>query len=71
MLALGITDGVSSGAAIVSDGVILAAVHEERLCRLKMAYGFPRASIAEVMRLTGASPADLDVVAVAQINSYL
>src|SRR5688572_1139208 len=47
MLVLGITDGISCGAAILRDGVIEAAVNEERLSRLKMAYGFPRQSITE------------------------
>lgn len=71
MLVLGLTDGVTSGAAVIQDGGIVAAVHEERLCRMKMAYGFPRASIAEVLRIAGAAPGDFDAVAVAQVNSYL
>ncbi len=34
---LGFHDGQTSGAAIVEDGQILAAVNEERLVRLKQA----------------------------------
>ncbi|RJO67558.1 MAG: carbamoyltransferase [Myxococcales bacterium] len=71
MQVLGITDGISSGAAIIRDGQIISAVNEERLSRLKMAYGFPRMSIREVMRLAGASPKDIDVVAVGTVNNYL
>jgi carbamoyltransferase len=65
MKILGITDGISSGAAIVEDGLILAAVNEERLSRKKMAIGFPRASIRMVLELARVQPSDLDGVAVA------
>jgi len=71
MLALGITDGISGGAAIVQDGVIVAAVNEERLARLKMAYGFPKMSIREVMRLANVTPDDIDIVAIGSVDNYL
>ena len=71
MRILGITDGQTSGAAIVEDGRILAAINEERIVREKLARGFPRASIHEVMRLTGTASGDLAGVAVAQINMEL
>ncbi len=70
MLVLGVTDGMTCGAALVNDGVVVAAVHEERLCRLKMAYGFPRGSLAEVMRLAGVSYRDIDLVTVATENNH-
>ena len=70
MIVLGLTDGITCGAAIVRDGIIIAAVNEERLSRLKMAYGFPRASIAEVMALAGVSPKDIDLVTAATANNY-
>ena len=62
---LGITDSITSGAAIVSDGVVLAAVSEERLNRHKMSMGFPLQSIGEVLRIAGLHPSELDGVAVA------
>lgn len=65
MIVLGITDSNTSGAAIVIDGRIVAAVSEERLNRHKMSMGFPHRSVAEVMRLAGVSPGDIDHVAVA------
>ncbi len=52
------------------DGVILSATNEERISRLKMAYGFPRQSIAEVLRLAGVKPADIDLVACASVNNH-
>jgi carbamoyltransferase len=70
VLILGITDGVSCGAALVEDGRLLAAVNEEALCRLKMAEGFPRGSIAEVMRIAGVACGDIDLVCAAAINAY-
>jgi carbamoyltransferase len=62
---LGITDSITSGAAIVSNGAVLAAVSEERLNRHKMSMGFPLQSIGEVLRLSGLEPTELDGVAVA------
>ncbi len=68
MIILGITDGQTSGAAIVKDGNILAAVNEERLAKLKQARGFPWESIKAVMEIANVSPDDIDGVAVAQHN---
>jgi carbamoyltransferase len=62
---LGITDSITSGAAVVSNGIVVAAVSEERLNRHKMSMGFPLQSIAEVLRVAGMRPDDIDAVAVA------
>ncbi len=70
MLVLGLTDGITCGAAVVRDGVILSAINEERLSRLKMAYGFPRESIAEVLRIAGVTAQDIDLVTAATRNNY-
>jgi len=70
MNVLGITDGVVSGAAIIRDGEIVAAVNEERLIRQKMAIGFPEAAINEVLRLSGLKPADIDAIAVATHDEH-
>jgi carbamoyltransferase len=67
---LGISDSITSGAAVVSDGILLAAVSEERLNRHKMSMGFPRRSIPEVLRLAGLEPGDIDGVAVATKNLF-
>lgn len=64
MKVLGIGTGGDSGAAIVADGRIISAVNEERLSRLKLVVGFPRGSIREVLRLSGTSVEELDVVLV-------
>ena len=75
MLILGITDGISCGAALIQDGALVAAVNEEALTRLKMALGFPRQAIAEVMRIGGAAPDDIDLVCgcmhTADLNTFV
>jgi carbamoyltransferase len=76
MRVLGIGDHIISGAAIVEDGRVLAAVNEERLVRKKLVMGFPRKSIAEVLRLADLRPDQIDYVAVASkqghfLNEYV
>jgi len=76
MRVLGIGDHIVSGAAIVEDGQVLAAVNEERLVRKKMVMGFPRKSIATVLQLAGVRPDQIDYVAVASkrghfLNDYV
>jgi carbamoyltransferase len=61
---LGLGTEEDAGAALVVDGRIVAAVNEERLCRLKMAMGFPHQSLREVMRLGGVTSRDVDAVLV-------
>lgn len=65
MIILGVTDSFTSGAAIVIDGAVVAAVNEERLNRSKMCMGFPIHSIPEVLSLAGIDARDIDAVAVA------
>lgn len=64
MKTLGLGTGADSGAAVVEDGRILAAVNEERLCRWKMVEGFPRGSIQEVLRLSDTDPSTVDCIMV-------
>jgi carbamoyltransferase len=66
MIVLGIIDSKPSSAAVLEDGRIVAAIAEERLCRMKLASGLPRAAIASVLDQAGLTPADVDRVAVAQ-----
>ncbi|HEY7317357.1 MAG TPA: carbamoyltransferase C-terminal domain-containing protein [Candidatus Binatia bacterium] len=65
MIVLGIADSLTCGAALVADGKVLAAVNEERLNRQKMAMGFPRKSISEVLRIASVEMKDVDHIAVA------
>ena len=69
-IVLGIADSITSGAALIVNGRVVAAVNEERLCRVKMAMGWPRLAIAEVMRIAGVTAKDVDAVAVATKDLY-
>lgn len=53
-----------ASAAIVRDGVLLAAVEEERFCRVKHWAGFPRQSIEYCLAEAGVTLSDIDHVAV-------
>jgi carbamoyltransferase len=64
MKILGLSDHIVSGAAIIEDGVVRAAVNEERLVRKKMVMGFPWKSIEMVFELSGVRPEEIDLVAV-------
>lgn len=66
MIVLGIIDSKPSSAAILKDAEILAAIAEERLCRMKLASGMPRQAIHQVMADSGITAKDIDIVAVAQ-----
>ena len=70
MKVLAIADGMTGGAAVLEDGRVTFAVHEERLTRAKMATGFPRQSITMALRATGTDPREIDAVAVATINEF-
>ncbi len=68
---LGISDYYhDSGAAIVKDGKILAAVNEERFSRVKHDGRLPVSSLMYVLHETGLSPKDIDVVAVGGLPFY-
>jgi carbamoyltransferase len=71
MRILGITDHLTSGAALIEDGVVRAAVNEERLARKKMVMGFPRLSIAACLRIAAVEPREIDAVAVASKWGHL
>ena len=71
MYILGIGTHINCGSALVKDGQVLAAVNDERLVREKMVLGFPRCSIAEVMRLASVSPDEIDYVAVSTQRQHM
>jgi carbamoyltransferase len=52
-----------SAAAIIKDGIIIAAVEEERFSRKKFDDSFPTSAIKYCMQEAGISPNDLDCVA--------
>lgn len=64
MRILGINSNLlhDSGAAVVIEGKLVAAVNEERLRRTKQQGGVPVRSVAEVLRLTHLTPGDVDEI---------
>jgi carbamoyltransferase len=70
MRILGISDHIISGAALIEDGRVLAAVNEERLVRKKMVMGFPRKSIQAVFELAKLAPDQIDCVAIASKRGH-
>ncbi len=62
MKILGIHDGHNSGASLLIDGKIAAAICEERLTRNKNELGYPKRSIEEVLDIVGLDPLELDSV---------
>lgn len=61
---LGLSWGHDSTAAVCRDGRLVAAVAEERISRHKNHTGFPYAAIADVIRLAGLTPGQVDEVAI-------
>ena len=52
--------------AVLRDGVLIAALEEERFCRIKHVAGFPARAIERGLAMAGAKPADVDLWAVAR-----
>ena len=53
-------------AAVLRDGQLVAALEEERFCRIKHVAGFPAHAIARGLAMAGATPADVDIWAIAR-----
>ena len=51
-----------SSAALIADGEIIAAVHEERFTRKKQDSSFPRRSVEYILKSTGLKTTDLEAV---------
>jgi carbamoyltransferase len=68
MLVLGINDGHNSGAALLEDGKVAAAITEERLVNIKNYSGIPEISIKKVFEISGRSPQEVDVVSIVSLN---
>jgi len=71
MYVLGIGTHVTCGSALVKDGIVVAAINDERLVRKKMVFGFPRKSIAKLLEMENISPDDIAYIAVATKRQHL
>lgn len=61
---LGIHDGHNSGAALVRNGRVLAAISEERLTNIKNFSGLPILSINKVYEIAKIAPHETDLIAI-------
>jgi carbamoyltransferase len=53
-------------AALLDNGRLVAALEEERFCRIKHVGGFPAAAMRACLAMAGAQPSDVDLFAVAR-----
>ena len=63
MIILGVAFLSDASACVLRDGHVVAAVSEERLNRVKQWNGVPHKAIAEVLKISGLTLADIDVIA--------
>lgn len=63
VVVLGIHDGHNAGAALVKNGVVLAAINEERLNNIKNYSGPPLESIKKVFQIAQVEPSIVDIIA--------
>ena len=68
MIILGIADNHESHACILINGVLVAAVAEERLSRLKTDSSYPHRAIEKVIFIAGIKEKDIDLVVFAGAN---
>ena len=71
MNVLGIHEGHEAHACVVRDGVLVAAIAEERLSRVKTDSRYPRQAIDTVLSIAGLAPGELDVVAFAGRSDWI
>lgn len=65
MRILGVQDGVNASACLLENGVLRFALQEERFSGIKEHIGFPYKSIAQLLKCSGQSIAQIDKVALA------
>jgi carbamoyltransferase len=70
MRVLGINDGINGAACLLEDGAIRYCIQEERLTNIKNYIGFPRRSIAKILKEAGITGEDLDAVAIASFSVF-
>ena len=71
MIILGIHEGHEAHACIVRNGILVAAIAEERLSKIKTDSRYPRRAIDAVLRIAGVSPREIDAVAFASKSNWL
>ena len=65
IIVLGIHDGHNAGAALIKNGIVVAAIQEERLNNEKNFSGTPILSISKVFDIAKIAPSDVNLIAIA------
>jgi carbamoyltransferase len=65
IIILGITDGHNAGACLVRNGILISAISEERLSRIKNEAGYPRKAVRKVLEISGIQTDEITYVALA------
>ena len=68
IIVFGINDGHDAGAALIKNGQVVAAVHEERLNNIKGFQGTPEKAISKVFEISQIDPSDLNLIALASYH---
>lgn len=61
---LGISTSHDAGVAIIENGVVIAAINEERLSRKKQVSGFPFLSLEAIWQISGIKPSQIELVGI-------
>lgn len=64
-IVIGICMSHDAGVAVIKNGIVLAAINEERYSRVKAATGFPEKSLKEIIKLAKIEPKDINKIAIA------
>jgi len=67
LIILGIHTHHESGASIVKNGEVLAAINEDRIRNIKHYEDYPTKSIEEVFRISEVDPSEIDAIAISNI----
>ena len=70
MVILGISESHDAHACLLVNGVLTAAVAEERLSRLKSDSCYPKRAIDEVLRIASITANEIDAVAFASKSDF-
>ena len=71
MIILGISDNHESHACILKDGVLVSAISEERLSRIKSDSRYPKRAIDKVIEIAEIDPKKIDLVVFAGSAKYI
>jgi len=64
VIVLGVHDGHNAGAALIKNGLVLAAINEERINNIKNYSGPPLQSIKKVFQIAKIEPSEVDIIAI-------